>query len=255
MGSANSRKLQSLSLAVGSPRTLCERCQRIEFFRLSSTSSRWPDDAYNCAQHIAPLRVIREQARSCPLCSLFLRILSTDRCWPHDGVGSYEENDDVALVYERKDCVLYGFHLGNPEDQEPIENCFTLEHKGNTYHDKIVFSHRGGRENFKCAQDPLLSEVYPVKAHVDFKLIRSWLDTCVDHHKTVCEAKSTMTDDTEFKQRQRVIDVQARIVVHRDLASTGYAALTYVWWVLKYVLPKRIRNNWCETGEPTSHNE
>jgi hypothetical protein len=64
-----------------------------------------------------------------------------------------------------------------------------------------------------------------------------------------------MTDDTEFKQRQRIIDVQARIVVHRDLATAGYAALTYVWWVLKYFFPKRIRNNWSKTGEPTSRNE
>ena len=139
--------------------------------------------------------------------------------------------------------------------ERTVEKVKGQKHKGNTYYDKLVLSHRAGRENFKCAQGPLLSEVYPVKAHVDFKLIRSWLDICVDHHKTACRAKSTMTDDTEFKQRQRVIDVQARIVVHRDLASTSYAALTYVWWVLKYVLPKRIRNNWSETGEPTSRNE
>ncbi|KAH9210639.1 heterokaryon incompatibility protein-domain-containing protein [Leptodontidium sp. 2 PMI_412] len=238
--------------------SLCETCTKVDLFSLFTGPRYFPSSPHHPSVDLTTLSALITNT-NCPLCRLIHHILYTDPSssipvhpWPrrtdfvdpakvqvsvqpfradyHEEMRYADEKtrDKVATLLEVRLSPLKGAVLTDVERD-------------------LVRHHRRGYGIQLLSLDsvdparPLQNGYQYTDTETSLKLLRGWMDTCVEKHASdtgasVCRPPSLSTSPSE-QHKIRFIDVNKRSIIRKRPEGIEYAALSYVWSQARSEIP------------------
>jgi hypothetical protein len=213
--------------SIADGRLLCENCKKLNLTDLFETDKRAPEPDGDWYQEINSLQHMQKHT----LCSMCVLLSLIIRYSDHSKVSqtSYKRKSDALYLEPRRnESALCGIYF-QYKFEKLFASCLHLETAKKIFHDKLVLVSEGDR-NTECDR-PLYAILSPVEEYVNFTTIKTWLQSCSTNHAEFCVDRKVISTDELFLKTQRVIDVQTRRVIPKQLAEICYATLTYVWGI------------------------